>query len=75
MIHTLILVQVQPKLTQTTYLKEAQIYILAQARADIVNDTNPNSGGNLDVNGRQITSASSGNIGPIMAQAKYNQWN
>ena len=33
-----------------------------QARADLVNDTTPQLGGNLDVNGNQITSASSGNI-------------
>jgi len=33
-----------------------------QARGDIVNDTTPQLGGNLDVNGKQITSASSGNI-------------
>ena len=33
-----------------------------QARADIVNDTTPQLGGNLDVNGKQITSASSGDI-------------
>ena len=74
MIHTLILVQVQPKLTQTTYLKEAQIYI-PQARADIVNDTTQ-LGGNLDVNGRQITSASSGNIVSQLRHRKSTtQWN
>ena len=33
-----------------------------QARGDIVNDTTPQLGGNLDVNGKQITSVSSGNI-------------
>ncbi|MAI03280.1 MAG: hypothetical protein CMQ75_01960 [Gammaproteobacteria bacterium] len=33
-----------------------------QARGDIVNDTTPQLGGNLDVNGKQITSTSSGNI-------------
>ena len=53
-----------PEGTTNLYYTDARAQTAAQAVSinDIVDDTTPQLGGNLDVNGKQITSASSGNI-------------